>query len=285
MVSLRNLGRSTFLTTLLLAALPGCGGDDKDTADAGPAPVKVAGDACEKGGATGDLEEKITVGGAERSYFVHIPVEAATKSVALVFAFHGDGGTGKNLRDGLGLEQHTKEEAIVVYPDANGGSFDIDTQDGNPDIAFFDAIKQKLQASHCITRVFATGFSRGAYFTNHLGCYRGDQLAAIASHNGGGPYAAPYKDGNLQCPSAPPSALVVNGLADQTVAKTESEKSIAQWTRTLGCKQTTKDTIPKPCATFDGCTKPMEWCPIPGLGHAVWDAGMEKTWRFFKAAP
>lgn len=284
MVSLRNLGRSTFLTTLLLASPFGCGGDDKDPV-APPAPFKLAGDACTKGGPTGDLQEKISVGGTERSYVVHIPAEAASKTVALVFAFHGDGDTGQGLRGALGLEQHTKEEAIVVYPDANGPSFDIDTQQGNPDIALFDAITAKLQASHCITRVFVTGFSRGAYFTNHLACYRGDQLGAIAAHSGGGPYAAPYKDGNLDCPAAPTSVFIVNGLADEVVAKSEPEKSIAHWTRVLGCRPNTTDSAPKPCATFNGCTKPVEWCPIPGLGHSPWGPGMEKTWAFFKAAP
>lgn len=270
-------------TLLLLVGTTACGGgdDDDDSSYEG-----LAGGACDKGGPTGDLEEKITVNGKERSYYVHIPPEAANKTVALVFAFHGDGGNGKGLSQSLELEEQTKAEAILAYPTAEGGSFDLEKQgDQNADIAFFDALVKKLQDSHCITKVFATGFSRGAYFTNHLGCYRGDKLAAIAAHGGGGPYSAPYQGGKLQCPSPPTASLIVHGLDDKSVAPTEGQKSIDQWSRTLECEATTQGTEPSPCVAFDGCKKPLEVCKIPGLGHTVWDKGMETTWSFFKAAP
>lgn len=277
----RTLGASFFVLGTVSLALPGCGGSDDDTSYEG-----LAGDACDKAGATGDFEETLEVAGKTRSYVIHIPTEAATKTVALVFAFHGDGGNGKSLRQSLKLEEQTKGEAIVVYPTADGGSFDLEKQgDANADIAFVDALITKLKAEHCITKVFATGFSRGAYFTNHLGCYRGAELAAIAAHGGGGPYSAPYQNGDLQCPSAPTASLVVHGLEDKSVAPSEGQKSIDQWSRTLSCASTSKASEPSPCVIYDGCSKPLEVCKVPGLGHSIWDKGIEKTWSFFKAAP
>lgn len=274
----RHGGFVVCLATLLLATTPACGGNDEKSTDEGGA--------CSKDGPTGDSQETITVGSASRSYFVHVPTTAATKSVALVFAFHGDGGNGKSFRDGLKLEAHTKDDAIVVYPDAQGGgkSFDDLTQgESNQDLALFDAILAKYQESHCITRTFAFGHSRGAYFTNHLACYRGSKLAAISAHSGGGPHAAPYKDAKLNCPDVPTASMVIHGQADREVAPSEGQKSLDQWSRTLKCQSTTKDVEPSPCVAYDGCTKPLESCQIPGLGHGLWDKAAETTWDFFTA--
>ena len=265
------------MATLLLSTITACGGDDDGDGEGG---------ACDKGGPTGDSQETISVAGKERSFYVHIPASAATKSVALVFAFHGDGGNGKGFHDGLKLEDQTKDEAIVVYPDAQGGgkSFDdLTAGEGNEDLKLFDAIAAKYEGSHCITRTFAFGHSRGAYFTNHLACYRGSKLAAISAHSGGGPHAAPYKDAKLQCPDVPTASLIIHGLADTDVAPSEGQKSLDQWSRTLSCQTATKPVDPSPCVAYDGCSKPLESCQIPGLGHAIWDQAMATTWAFFKA--
>ncbi len=266
-------------TALLLTTLSACG-SDKDGAAA------VEGSACDKEGVTGDSQETLTVAGKQRSFAVHIPSSAATKSVALVFAFHGDGGNGKGFRDGLKLEEQTKDEAIVVYPDAQGGnkSFDdLTAGEGNEDVLLFDAIAKKYADSHCISRIFALGNSRGAYFTNHLACYRGSKLAAIAAHSGGGPHAAPYKDAKLNCPDAPTASLIIHGLADKSVAPAEAQKSLDQWSRTLQCKGSTAPVEPSPCVAYEGCSKPLESCQIPGLGHALWDQAVATSWKFFKA--
>ena len=235
----------------------------------------------------GDSSGTVSVGGKDRTYVAHVPAGAANDSVALVLAFHGDGGNGADFRKSLQLETETGDEAIVIYPDAGksqGGdaSFDIDTQVDNPDVAFVDALLAKYAADYEITKVYALGHSRGAYFVNHLACYRGSKLAAIAAFSGGGPYAAPYSGGKLQCPDVPTAALVVNGLADDTVDPSEGQKSIDQWTRTLSCGAGTKLVDPSPCMTFDDCMKPVEDCKVPGLTHALWDQGVKTAWSFFK---
>ena len=274
----RHGGFVVGMTTLLLATAPACGGDEKKGTEEGGA--------CSKGGRTGDAQETVMVGAATRSYFVHVPAAAASKSVALVLAFHGDGGNGTSFRDGFEIEAQTKDDAIVVYPDAQGSgkSFDDLTQgEANQDVALYDAIVAKFQESHCVTRTFAFGHSRGAYFTNHLACYRGSKLAAIAAHSGGGPHAAPYKDAKLSCPDLPTASMVIHGLADGEVAPSEGQKSLAQWSRTLSCAATTNDIQPSPCVAYEGCTKPLKSCWIPGLGHGLWDKAAETTWSFFKA--
>lgn len=268
------------LRALSVAMLLGCGAPPLLACGGGGSEENTA---CDKGGPTGDAQETVQVNGVERSFFAHVPTAAANRSVALVFAYHGDGGKGESLRKSLKLEEQTQDLAIVIYPDARGGSFDIDTQQGNPDVAFFDAVVERYRASHCITKVFATGFSRGGYFANHLACYRGDKLAGVASHGSGGPYAAPYANGDLQCPSAPTASLVVHGLDDKSVQVSEADKTIKQWTRTLGCSDKTSASAPEPCVEYNGCKRPLEVCKVPGLGHSVWDQGIAKTWSFFQS--
>src|SRR6202020_2033201 len=54
------------------------------------------------------------------------------------------------------------------------------------DFAFIDAMKADVRQDQCLdaTHLFATGFSMGGYFAEHIGCYRSD-IRAVAPHSGG----------------------------------------------------------------------------------------------------
>lgn len=228
----------------------------------------------------------------ERTYALFVPTDYDPDRVySLVFAFHGDGGTGDGLRTGLGLEAVANGEAIFVYPDAtveSGRSFVLDTHlNANPDMQFFLDLVGALSHTYRIGRVFATGHSRGGYFVNFLNCTFGaTRLAAIAANSGSGPYGEDSdfdENGHYRCPAAPAAALMIHGVADQVVIIADAEYSRSQWVWGNHCVDATTAVSPSPCVTHNQCdaTKPVEWCAIPGLGHGLWSNAPTTIWGFF----
>ncbi|MDF2697811.1 MAG: phospholipase/Carboxylesterase, partial [Labilithrix sp.] len=283
------------LTTLAaLAVVPVACGEDSASSDA-PVP-RVQGEAsvgCGKSGAAkGELgRQSVTIKGNARSYQAVVPRDHDGKTaMPLVFVFHGSGGDGTGIRKSFDLEREAEGKAIFVYPDADptSGMWDLD-RDGvnNHDILMFDAILESISTSHCVDRkrVFAAGFSAGAYFANQLACRRGSDLRAVASHGGGGPFGQNGEyddDGNLKCPQRPIAALVVHGTGDGEVSLDEGKKSLEHWRRVNACVSgagAPRD--PAPCAALAACAedRPVVYCEVPGLGHAIWpENGTKITW-------
>lgn len=293
-------GRSVvaWLAALSVAAFAsvGCGGSDGkasvvpsggDGSSSGSGGVDPSA-GCARSGGAGVSKDGLAldVGGAARSYALSVPAGDPPRGAwPLVLAFHGSGGTGARLRKPLGLEAVVGASAIVAYPDAVGGSWDIDTaNDGNRDLALFDALLAELSASHCVdrARVFVTGFSNGAYFANHLAFRRGSAIRAVAPQAGGGPYAGDYgADGELVVDGRVP-AMIVHGANDGSVALSEGKKSLAYWQRANGCDVTTSSPVePSPCVQYAGCERPVIFCEVPGLGHSIWDGAPSAVAAFF----
>ncbi len=252
-----------------------------------PAPC---GDACPTGFFP---SEHVTSSGVDRTYALYVPETFdPQRTYALVFAYHGDGGTGAGVRASLGLEAAANGDAIFVYPDAteeSGRSFTLDTTlAANPDMAMFIDLVGQLSARFPVHGVFATGHSRGGYFANFLNCTLGaSYLDAIAPHSGSGPYGeddSEYDvDGHYICPSAPAAALMIHGVDDEVVPIPDAEYSRSQWVWGNECDQSTSAITPSPCVEHDGCAagKPVVWCAVPGLEHGVWDHAAEAIWAFF----
>lgn len=232
--------------------------------------------------------KSIDAKGEKRSYILSVPTAYdAYQAYPVVFVFHSGGGTGAKARDYFEFQTIAEDKAIFVYPDGKRGEWDLDTPaKDNGDIALFDALLADLKANACIdeSRVFATGSSMGAYFSNQLGCRRGDALRAIAPHAGGGPYdddSAYDEAGHLKCAGKPVAAMVFHGDNDTNVSVTDGQLSVDHWAWANGCKKTTKPIAPSPCVAYDGCSKPVVWCKIPGIGHRVWSEGPKASWDFF----
>lgn len=252
-------------------------------ADSGPTvPVAACGKAADPAGTS---TVKLTVGGKTRSFEISAP--APTKMVSLVFVLHGDGGTGAGIHAGFPLEKVSGSDALVFYPDGTNKTWDLDKPEN--DLPFFDAMIDYAKAHYCVdgSRVFATGFSRGGYMSNQLGCFRGNVFKGIAPQSGGGPYQIGGKfdsKGQLICPGGTTSSMSIHGLSDSTVAPSEEAFSENYWIYKNQCTKTFTSSSPSPCQMADGCGggRKVGKCLISGMGHSIWSNATQAVWGFFK---
>lgn len=226
--------------------------------------------------------KSVVVNGANRTYVLSVPASYdRTRAYPLIFAFHGLGGSGAQAQLYFGLAQATQGQAVIVYPDATGSSraWGITGSGAAIDVAFFDELLRTLSSSLCIdqNRVFAAGHSMGGYFSNTLGCARGNTLRAIAPVAGGGPY--------VSCDSGKVAAWVMAATDDPTVSYTAGQSSRDHWLRTNGCGSSSRPVGPGACVAYDGCDAqhPVHWCLESSGGHAWPSYAGQAIWSFFKA--
>lgn len=252
------------------------GETETGTGSVGPTP------GCGVDSPPGAYNLSITVNGDVRSYIAVIPENYdPTHAYPLVFVWHGLGGSGQGAR-GFGLEAAAGDAAIFVYP--NGelqplGGTGWNFFNESPDMRLFDALVEELSTGACIDvdRIFSAGFSFGAYFSNSLACFRGEQVRAIGSVSGG-----PF---GMDC-AAPTAAWFAHDPVDETVAFSQGTGARDQRLAENGCGDTTMPTDPSPCVAYDGCMDgmPVHWCEHdqsgPG-GHSWPPFAADAIWAFF----
>jgi polyhydroxybutyrate depolymerase len=138
----------------------------------------------------------LTVDGLERQALVFVPPDVPATNVQLspvIFGFHGHGGTMQAAAAAMHFEDFWTG-AIVVYPqglpmpgiklDPEGlhpGWQFVPGGQGDRDLHFFDALLAKLRQDYHVNdkRIYAAGFSNGAFFSYLLWSQRASQLAAF----------------------------------------------------------------------------------------------------------
>lgn len=175
----------------------------------------------------------VNVGGVERHALVFPPSNAtAAGKVPLVLAFHGHGGNPEALARHAAL-QDAWPEALVVYPQGIPLPTDADPKGlrpgwqrkpdevGNRDLNFVDALLAKLREQFPIDedRIFAVGFSNGAFFNYLLWVKRPQVFAGFAPVAG-----LPRYSGN---PTVPKPAVQIGGQADRLVHIADVEEAMA----------------------------------------------------------
>jgi polyhydroxybutyrate depolymerase len=164
--------------------------------------------------------------GRERTYVVRVPDAVARRNtpVPLVIVLHGGGGNALNAESMTGFTAKANAEGfIVVYPDGtsrrgplltwnSGHCCGYAMQERVNDVAFLSALIDRLATDHPIDRrrVFVTGMSNGAMMSHRLGVELSEKVAAIAPVVG-----AVF--GDEARPSRPVSALMINGMLDESV--------------------------------------------------------------------
>jgi polyhydroxybutyrate depolymerase len=172
------------------------------------------------------------VDGVEREALVFAPTaESPRGSHPLIFAFHGHGGN-MNGASHWGLHERWPQ-AIVVYPQGLDTPSILDPRgrkpgwqrlagdQGNRDLRFTDAMLATMRQKFKVDdrRVFATGFSNGAFFTLLLWIERRDTFAAFA-------VVAGALDPSQHLTMAKP-VLHIGGQADPLVTPAKFEPTIA----------------------------------------------------------
>lgn len=265
---------------------------------------------------SGNSIRKITSGGQERSYVMHIPATYdPAKSTSLVISFHG---FASNAAEQVVLtkwnEVSDKENFVVVYPQAleTPPRWHLDTvlDEGKiDDVAFIRDLIAQLSNDLCLdpTHIFANGMSNGGGMTNLLACRLADQLAAVGMVSG---QYAPMRGG---CnPARPIPVMAFHGTGDiivpydgkKILAMPPILDWIAEWAKRNGC-----DAVPKKLDTkgdvsgiqYPGCKDGADVIlyTIDGGGH-TWPGGLdvpvlgktstdinasETLWDFYVAHP
>ena len=235
-------------------------------------------------------------GGVARTFVLaHPGAMAPGRALPLVFSLHGDGGNGASMRAQLPLEGQAVSGAVFVYPNAPGGTFEYWTWAGRTrEAAFVTDVIAALHSEFGIDtqRVYIAGFSGGATMANLLGCRLGADVIRGLGINAGslwpedGPGGVPdftyTEDGGVSC--ALPATIFVWGMSDHSDG-VDYDTGLAvrdNFRPTLGCQDsTTPWPAAPPCVAYDGCTRQLDWCPIAGMGHAIWSGAAAAEWAFF----
>ena len=220
-----------------------------------------------KGGKPGTFpDETIKVGEETRAFKLVVPPDLdATKPVPLLFVFHGMGDSKDFICRYSGFEELApKEGFIAVFPEGKDKRWALRPGEENIDIKFFDSLFAHVTSHYNVdfNRVYLTGMSMGAYFSNCLASQRSDKVAAIAPHSGGlGALAFTGVKAKRKY-----AVLVVHGDEDRIVKVEEGRKSREVYAR-------------------EGHA--VEYLEIKGLGHAwaVKEDITAKMWKFFMAHP
>lgn len=239
-------------------------------------------------------QAKIEVRNAERTYDWLIPDSHNGQApIPLIFVFGGDGAKGANTRSSYPLEGAVGGRAAFVYMDPDtSGKWDIERgPENNDDIELYNQILASIGKSHCIdtNRVFVTGHSRGAYFANYLGCFRGGTIRAVASHGGGGPSSEDTINysptGQLSCPEKPVAAIITHGADDAEVPLKEGQATRDHWSRVNSCRAGGLEVFEEfsQCIKLLNCAsdRPVVYCEVPSIGHNLWSEAPRATWKFF----
>ncbi len=274
---------------------------DGTTADAPAMPLTCG----LRTGMRGLTSRKLTVAGVARTYLVYLPTTAdPEKPLPFVFVFHGYTMSGQEMHDLTQYAALADSEGIgLVFPDGQGGadSFDDPWNVENlgqtvcgwgqgvsatgDDFAFVDAMKLDVEQDQCLDapHLFATGFSMGGYFTEHIGCYRSD-FHALAPHSGG-------TLANLDaCTTGHVPIILFHGTGDSVIDDACDDPTVKAdagfpaaatlWAARNGC-QPTYTTIPNTgssgagqCYLYDGCPADgqVELCTFTAMDHC-WAGG------------
>lgn len=252
----------------------------------------------------------VTSGELKRTYRLHLPQKATTtKRLPVVLNFHGRTATGIDQETYSGLLPISDRETfILVSPDGTGTplgwSAGATPANAVDDVRFVNDLLDTLERELCVdtARVYATGFSNGAFMSSKLGCAMPDRIAAIAVV--GGVHYAPEG-----CPARVP-VLAVHGTQDGIVPMSGGtvrawrypgvQSAMAEWAATNGClasNTATELATGVTLQTYDGCAALTELVVVERAGH-VWPgspgtvssepagsfSGAEMVWAFLAAA-
>jgi polyhydroxybutyrate depolymerase len=172
------------------------------------------------------LTQTLEHDGIEREYVLYVP-EAYDGSfdVPLMLNFHGFGGDASDYMNWADMRSVADAENFILvypqgtildgYPHWNAGLDTDENKSSADDFGFVETLIDELSSAYNIDedRVYATGYSNGAFFSYSLACFHGDKIAAIGSVSGT-MMAETYDNCS---PSHPTAIINIHGTSDSTV--------------------------------------------------------------------
>lgn len=230
------------------------------------------------------LEKSIDVGGARREYILHVPGSTKpSQPLPLLLDFHGWGHSAEGVwRVSRFKALAERDGFITAYPDGlpvrlrreeSRPGWEILGVDGNRDLAFTKAMLDEIEHDYCIdrARIYSTGFSNGAFFTNLLGCVLSDRIAAIA----------PVGGGRITVPCRPDRAvpvLIYHGRMDELIPPEHARLARDQWAEIDGCA----GLKPGPCERYENCAgAEVRYCEVD-IGHTWPPEATNEIWQFLR---
>ncbi len=207
----------------------------------------------------------LSVGGRDRDFLLTIPKNYKAHDPApLIVAFHGRTNSNAQVRSYMRLDREIGD-SIIAYPAAiknDNGSYSWANPGDKPqeirDIAFFDAIVEKLAETYCIDldRISTVGHSLGAWMANTVACVRGGAVMASATVGG---------DSVITKCAGPAAALIAHNPKDTLAAFSGAERVRKLRLETNACAWETENTGPATlnCVRHANCAggNDILWCP------------------------
>ena len=132
----------------------------------------------------GTRELTLKVGNDNRTFRLHVPPAGSSRPYPLVIALHGAASNGKQTEALTGLSPLADKKGFVVaYPDGENRIWRYwNLGEGKKDFQFISDLMDALVKAGTADpqRIYLTGISNGAYFSNALAIEFGDRVAAIA---------------------------------------------------------------------------------------------------------
>lgn len=232
--------------------------------------------------------------GNKRKYLVYVPPQYnADTPLPLVFCFHGivqytqmfcvNGGATSNAnpnptRKGF-IDLADRNGFILVMVQGLSNSWNGGICCGVSqilkldDVALVRAILAEVETHLNVdrSRIYAAGFSNGAFLANRLACEASDIFAAIIS-GAGGIMLRPVE----KCkPAQKVAVLEVHGTTDSFVPYSIGKKSASYWANVNGCSATASaSSFPASggdtqCVSYEGCPAEgqVTFCTVKRGGH------------------
>ncbi len=176
--------------------------------------------------ATGLSTRSLLHDGVAKEYILYVPDSYdGTSDVPLMLNFHGFGGTAEEYLNYADMRSLAEMDTfLLVYPQGtlldgdphwNAGLESEENKSDADDFGFVEALIDELSSAYSIdeTRVYACGYSNGAFFAYALACYHGDRIAAIGSVAG-----TMMEETYANCgPSHPTAVVSIHGTSDKVV--------------------------------------------------------------------
>jgi polyhydroxybutyrate depolymerase len=237
------------------------------------------------------LTRRLDVAGTPRQVILDVPDSVQPgRPVPLLLDFHGFGHSGAGVWNVSGFKALAARDGfITAYPeglpvelhlrgeDVTGPGWQMYAIAGNRDLAFTAALLDQLERDYCVDRrrIYSTGFSNGAFFSQLLACAMADRIAAVAPVSGG--------TLRVDCaPTRPVPILIQHGSEDELIPVSMGRESRDRWRTLDGC---TGDAQAEgaSCQKWTTCRggSAVAYCEGP-YGHRWQPEATERVWTFLQ---